>query len=164
MVYNMMDAEVKGLKIEYFPIDKYVTHLSGASWTEPRTIWPNDHGVHIRPFLTFITTLSEQLTLLNAQTDKDFDCTTYGNFITDKVIFHAAPDTEISITNYFYDLRFKVQGEYVCILNENIKAIYVDFVRDVKLKVIENQACDEMNVGGLVIVSRKWFQQVTCLQ
>lgn len=161
-VYNLIDAEKKGLKVEYFPVDKYVAHLSGASWCNPATIWPNDHDVKLRPFISFIATHQNHLIELDNQTDHDFDIITWGNVLKADVVIHGSEPKKVD--NCLYDLRFKVQGEYVCLLSDEVKNIDPEFVGLVKNEIIKAKAPEEIVIGGLKIVSRKYFQRYTCFE
>lgn len=160
--HNMTDAERKGFNIGYFPVDKYLSHLSGGSWCVPRTIWKNDFDVYLRPFVTFICTNENQLTELSAQTDHDFNIVTRGAFIDDNFVIHGAEPFHVS--NYLYDIRFKVNGEYICLLNESVNNLDADTVRKIKLLAIEMGAPDEMNFGGLELFERKFWQRTKAIQ
>lgn len=155
--WNMIDAERKGLHIGAFPIDKYTTHLSGGSWTDPRTIWRDDFDVYIRPFITFVVTLPEQITELNKQTDHDFNIILKGNFHDENVVVHGSEPQRV--TNYYYDVRFKANGEYVVLLNEAVNSFTDTFVHDAKIALIEAKAPKELNIGGLVAIQRKVWQR-----
>jgi len=154
-VWNMIDAERKELKIGYYPIDKYVSHLSGASWTTPRTIWSNDHDVKLRPFVTFIT----EKAILSNQTDHDFDVVTPGVLGRHYVIQHRDL-VKREVNNRLYDIRYNVHGEYVCHLPD--MNVADEFVHLIKLQAIEEKAPDEMIVGGLLVIKRTAWQQKHC--
>lgn len=159
--WNMIDAADKGLHVGAFPIERYVSHLSGGSWCIPHTIWKNDFDVFVRPFITFIVTLPEQVTELGKQTDHDFNIVLKGNFTELDVVVHGSEPQKV--TNWFYDIRFKVNGEYIVVLNEAVNAISNTFVHDVKVAIIEAKAPKTLNVGGLMVVERKQWQRVDAL-
>lgn len=159
-VYNMIDAESKGLKIGLYPVDKYVAHLSGASWTIPRTIWGNDHDVCLRPFVTFIT--DKDGIQLEGQTDSDFDIVPYGNLEKKSVIQHEG-FKKFDVNNRLYSIRYNVHGEYVCVLSETIESFAKDFVHLLKLQAIEEESPDTMVVGGLLVIKRSLWQLEHCL-
>jgi glycosyltransferase involved in cell wall biosynthesis len=161
-IYNMLDAELKGLQIGYWPVDKYVAHLSGASWCVPRTIWIYDHDVPVRPFLTFIVTNEKQVLELANQNDHDFDIVPLGNMISTIVICHD-DCIPVSINNQLYDIRFRVHGDYVCLLDQEVVRIDNVIVTHIKEAVIDLKAPDELNVGGLRIVKRHTWQRKDCL-
>ena len=161
-VFNMIGAEHKGLKIGSYPIDQYVSHLSGASWCIPPTIWADDHGVKLRPFFTFIMSNQRQFEQLKHQSDHDFDIVTWGNSILKDVIIHDGKPVK-NVDNHLYDLRFKVIGEYVIPLNENLVEIYFEFVRVAKQHIIDAKLPDQMEVSGLRIIKRSHWQYNDCL-
>ncbi|MDD4970791.1 MAG: glycosyltransferase family A protein [Paludibacter sp.] len=160
-VYNMLAAESHGLIIGYWPVDKYVAHLSGASWCVPKTIWNHDNDVPLRPFLTFIVTNEKQVLELAGQEDHDFDIVPLGNLVSDSVVVHDAE--ALLVTNHLYDLRFRIHGEYVCHLNFTIDRVDKIIVTLMKKAVIEYKAPDELFVGGLRIVKRHVWQRKDCL-
>ena len=157
-VFTMMDAAAKGYYVGAYPVDKYTAHLSGASWTEPRTIWPSDLGTFIRPFITFIASLPGQLTELTNQLDHDFDIMTYATLSDSNKILHGPNPNPLRIINKFLNIRFNVTGHYVCFLNEYITKIDDMFVIFCKKAVIEQKAPDELNVGGIRLVKRQVWQ------
>lgn len=159
--WNMIDAKHKGLKVGYFPIDKYVSHLSGASWCEPQTIWNHDHDVYLRPFVTFIT--DNHVEALKTQTDRDFDIVDTAPNANSFVVLHE-DGIKRNITNNLYGMRFKVQGEYVCYLSPYIQDISEKLVHLVKLAAIAQNAPNELNVGGLVFYKRNYWQNKICLE
>lgn len=159
-IYNMIDAESKGLKIGYFPIDKYVSHLSGASWCNPATIWANDHGVLLRPFVTFIT--NKHVEILSKQTDKDFDIINVGYPVQKAVVLHS-DGKRIDLNNNLYSIRFNVMGEYVCMLTEYVENVNEAFVTLVKNAAIKQNAPDILEIGGLILHRRNYWQNKICL-
>ncbi len=160
LAHNMIIAGVAGLEIGAFPIDKYSSHRMGTSWvTEHQIIWKDDYDIQIRPFVTFIVTKGEQIAELEKQTDKDFDIIIQGDHIDKRVWV----DNAIDLSNRFYQMRFKANGEYVCLLNEAVSAVDSEFVHNIKLQVIENKVPDELVVGGIRIVKRKVWQLKDCL-
>lgn len=159
-VYNMIDAEAKGLQIGYFPIDKYVSHLSGASWCVPRTIWQHDYGVPLRPFVTFIT--DKHIEILSKQTDKDFDIINTGYPVQKAIVLHS-DGKRIDLNNNLYSIRFNVMGEYVCRLTEYVENVNAGFVTLIKSEVIKQKAPDMLEVGGLILHRRNYWQNKICL-
>lgn len=160
-VWNQIDAKKKGLSIGYFPIDKYVSHLSGASWCVPQTIWNNDHNVFIRPFVTFIT--DTHIEELKSQTDRDFDIVNTASPANSFVILHE-DGVKRNVTNKLYGLRFNVCGEYVCHLDKGVDKISPDIVHLIKLQAIKEKAPNEMNVGGLIVYKRTYWQNKKSLE
>lgn len=155
--YNQIEAEKLGLRIAYYPVDKYISHLSGGSWTAPRTIWGNDHNAFIRPFVTFITENTEHLTKLKEQTDHDFDIITSGIPQSASIVIHGQLPAQVN--NKLYDIRMHISGEYVCQLDPSVETLQPQFVHIVKHNAIEKNMPDEMNVGGLNCIKRTLWQQ-----
>jgi hypothetical protein len=158
----MLDAEVKGYTIGSFPISEYESHLSGANWCVPKTIWYNDHDVILRPFVTFIATNPIHFSELAKQADHDFDILPLGNRVVDSVIIHdGAPKKDVD--NRLYDLRFRAKGEYVCLILENVEKISSNYVAVMREEVVKLNYPDEFVFGGLRIVKRKKWQYEDCL-
>jgi glycosyltransferase involved in cell wall biosynthesis len=109
-VYVMKEARKRGFDVLYFPIERYVSHLSGSSWTEPRTVWNNDHDVMIRPFFTMIKYMG--LTNISFEPTDNMDIIFYGNETTQNTVVHddGVPN---NYSNRTYNQRFNVRGEYV---------------------------------------------------
>ncbi len=161
LCYVMADAEKRGLTIGSYPVDKFVSHLSGASWTDPCTIWNNDHGVYMRPFMTFIISTPVHTILLAAQTDQSFDMVSMGKPTNASVVVHNSKPVKVS--NKLYDLRFRVMGEYVCVLPDVMTAIDSGYVVEVRKEIVKQELPDRLNVGGLVVVKREVWQNKDCL-
>jgi hypothetical protein len=158
---NMIDAKHKGCQIGSFPVDKYVSHLSGASWTTPyRTIWCHDHDVITRPFVTFIVSLPSQLNSLRSQLDHDFDMVTLGNMIEDKFIIHDGKPG-FDVDNHLYDIRYRVKGEYVCYLPERIEGIGTNTVHEARKVGVSYP--DKFSINILEFTKWTIWQNVDCL-
>lgn len=156
-VYSMIEAEKLGYNIGYYPVDKYVSHLSGGSWTEPRTIWANDHGVFLRPFVTFILLSDQRFENLEFQTDRDFDILCNGKIQNKNIVIHGKLPQEVN--NFFYSMRHQVMGEYICVIPEILEILQPHFVTAVKQTAIEQNMPDVMNVGGLECIKRTVWQK-----
>ena len=161
-VYSMLAAQAAGKRVAYYPIDRYVSHLSGASWCLPRTIWPHDHDVRLRPFVTFLVSSARQLELLAAQADRDFDVVPLPPPAEQHVVVHWSEP--VKFVNRRYAVRYNVPGEYVIELDESIAVVQPDFVTAVKVAAIERGAPDELIVGGLRCVRRMVWQRNDCLR
>jgi len=111
--HNNVDAEIHGYEIGYYPVDKYVAHLSGASWCVPRTIWSCDNNVMSRPLITFI--LSDRGSYIGIQDYNDFNAVFESDFVSENIVIHGLEST--SVRNCLYPIRFNVTGEYVCDTN-----------------------------------------------
>lgn len=156
LAHNMLAAEKAGLQIGAFPIDKYVSHRMGVSWVkEHQIIWKDDYDVFIRPFITFIVTLPEHFALLQKQSDKDFNVVLKDKYTQMRIWESEGKD----ISNQFYGIRYMINGEYVCLLNEAVSDIVENFVHLAKVQIIENKAPLEINVGGIRLADRKFFQK-----
>lgn len=158
LVWNMMGAADLGYRVEYFPVDKYVSHLSGASWCEPQTIWPDDHDVCYRPFVTFLAYFDNNI---QAQTESSYETIILPiKASAFNVVIHG--NEPIKSSNNFYELRFDVHGEYICVI-EKLKIINANFVEFYMWKAIELNAPDEFEMDGLKFVSRRTWQKRECL-
>ncbi len=154
--YNMQEAKRLGYIAGYYPVDKYVSHLSGSSWTLPRTVWNHDHDVITRPFITFIVKEAEQFKNLPNQTSNDFEVITALKEYGRNVILHENL-IEVDLNgNYLFTARFNAKGEYVCVLQD--ADIQKDLVHTAKLIAIDSNAPDEFTVGSIVFYRRKYFQ------
>jgi hypothetical protein len=171
-VYSMMGAETLGYAVEYFPVDKYTSHLSGASWTNPRTIWNHDHGVFIRPFITFITQRGQALPVID-EADTDYDIVPTGLVQKKHVVIHGQLPTEFS--NAIYAIRNNVTGEYVCDISktglglnsvgfEHPEKFSSKIISEVKLAAIKFKAPDEINVDGFRFFKRNYWQKNICFK
>lgn len=163
-VYSMMGAEKLGYEVNYYPVDQYTSHLSGASWTEPyRNIWNNDHGVYLRPFVTFIIH-GGQAIKPSDQADNDYDVVLTTNRVQAPVIMIGGAPTDVD--NCVYPLKYNVIGEYVCMISHFNATIFLpsDIITKVKVSAIELNAPDEIEVDGLRFVKRNVWQQIDCLK
>lgn len=156
-VYNMLEAEKRNLTIAYYPVDKYVSHLCGGSWTIPRVVWGDDHDVHIRPFVTFIIDNPIHIDKLKQQTDHDFDIVTTCHIEQQNIVINGFPQNNFS--NNLYDIRFNICGEYICNIPNELIVIQPHFVAEIKRQTIDSEMPEEINVGGLICVSRKLWQK-----
>lgn len=155
--YSFIDAEKMGYTTGSYPISDYESHLSGASWCDPKTIWYNDHDVMIRPFLSVIVTNPIQVNELKNQTDHDFECHVLGKHMKESVIIHDGKEKK-AVDNRLYDLRYRIKGDYVLLLLENVEGISENYVMQLRRAVIEQRLPDELEFGGLRIVKRKKWQ------
>lgn len=156
LVYNMQDAQRRGLRVEYFPVDRYVMHLSGASWCVPRTIWRNDGDIMSRPFVTFIVAPDVDMNMFMNMTSRDYDMVMLGQPQSDHVIIHF--DKDYHVSNSLYQLRFRVQGEYVVeVTNEAV--IDPEFITIAKNGSHVLDYPNEIEVLGVKLVKRSLWQQ-----
>ncbi len=150
-----------GLETEYYPTDKYSSHLGAGSWKNPRSVWNNDHDVYMRPFLTIIIDTLKPISV--NQTDPDYNFVAIGekrepikNLPRHPLMTDYEPQ---EVTYKLYNIRFNVQGEYVldCSNMESVR-LPSDFIFQLKLKVIEEKLPDEIEVYGFNIFKRQHWQ------
>lgn len=157
LVYVMKEAKELGMCVGYFPVDKYVAHLSGSSWSEPRTVWKHDFGVQARPFISFITESAGMFNQLTQQTGNDFEIITALKNGSGSVILHENLVTVPLENNRIFTSRFNLRGEYVCVLKDG-DIISKDLVYLAKIISIDKQAPDEFDILGIKFIRRKVFQ------
>lgn len=149
---TMAMAAEKGWDVIGYPIEHYVMHNCGSTWQEVPTVWENDFGVYVRPFVTFITH-GNYNNLFN-QTDRDFSVVVAGDKTSRKLSTYR--NMNMTVENHLYESRFMVNSEYVVYLNGNIST---DFVRRLKEMAIELNAPDEFELFGVRVVRRNYWQQ-----
>ena len=146
-VYPMLEAEKKGFKVIGVDIPSYVMHLSGASWTDPRTVWNEDFGVCLRPLVTFITSSDLKFT------DTDYDIIRPKQSKPIRVVkFDNTDKTEIN--NNLFDIRFNVSGDYVCVTDRQPDVGIVGLLRSTATDIDS----DEINLSGFIFWKRSYFQ------
>lgn len=156
-VINMIDAENKKLDVDYFPVDKYTSHLSGHSWTDPKTIWNNDHDVLFRPLVTFVVHFDNHIYWLFDQNVKDFDVIFPGKRSNINIVVHdGAPP--VSLNNTVFDIRFNIKGEYICNLDDNLNFISESIVSRLSSEVSNNPS-DTIVIDNITFVRRKVWQR-----
>jgi len=155
-VYTLLEGERAGMHINTYPINEYVQHLAWASWGTIRSVWPNDYGVLTRPFVTFVLQPMEYR--IPEQDDRDFDmayCTSENMGGPYPRAAKEVLSTRV-ISNDVYGIRLDVRGEYVC--RPTCELCY-DFVTQVKLAAIANEAPDILEVSGQTCYRRSYWQQ-----
>jgi glycosyltransferase involved in cell wall biosynthesis len=158
-VFNMIDAEEKGLIVDYYPVDKYVAHLSGASWCYPKPIWPHGFNVRPIPFVTFIVPL-KFFGKIYFQKYNYFDIVYESQFIKENVVMHQYGEKEVA--NCVYQNRMLVNGEYVCELEEDhivIEEMMILFIDS----IIKNTK-EELDIFGIKFIKRNKWQQENALR
>jgi hypothetical protein len=161
LCFNMKSAQDKGYAVEYFPIDKYISHLGGASWQERCTIPYHDHDVFIRPFVTFIIT--GDIRNFACEKDNDFEILTLGERVQKEVGMYDEPEFKLSVDNYVYSLRFKVHGEYVCEVPPGYE-MKPGFMNLIKLRAVESNGQDIIGYDGLKLTRRHIWQRNNALR
>jgi glycosyltransferase involved in cell wall biosynthesis len=164
LCYNMKCAQDKGYAVEYFPIDKYIFHLGGASWQERCTIPYHDHDVFIRPFVTFI--ISDGINNFACEKDNDFELLPLGDKVVKEVGMYDEPDYKLSVNNYVYSLRFKVHGEYVCEVPPT-HVMRPGFMEEIKKSIIEHPLVGDtvmLSIMGLYFYKRNYWQRNNALR
>jgi len=162
LVFNMKTAKQRGYNVAYYPIDKYVAHLSGASWIKPyRPVWKDDMGVNSRPFITFLAGRDTDINPLVMQDNRDFEIIPTGEWTKAKV--HIFGHGSYDITNDLYAIRFRVHGEYICRLRVTPGVIKDTLVSEVKMLLENTGYPDEFKYAGMHFIKRSLWQQRECL-
>ncbi len=157
LILNAKAAKDAGLKVMYYPTDLYMSHNSGSSWTEPRTVWIDDHDVKIRPFLTVIVNSEIVLRCESG----DYDIVVAEKVMKGSFMFTDGSDA-FDVDSKLFPLRHKVIGEYVAdYSNVGMDALGMtdDFVTELKRKVIEENVPDETELHGIKIYKRQHWQK-----
>jgi len=159
LTHNMTAAKKRGFDVTSFPIQNYVAHRTGSSWVkEHKIVWADDYNTFLRPFVTFIISGETDIFNLQKQNDRDFNCIVTGQ----ERAIRIWETTTRDINNRFFDIRFYINGEYVCEIDpaDNIDE---NFVTKIKQAVIENNIPDELFVGNVAVYKRKFFQNQIAL-
>lgn len=154
-VYTMKAAEEKGFRVEGFPVGDYIMHLSGASWTEPRTVWSYDNEVMVRPLVTFIGAIPH----LSMQSDTDYDALGRSiNWTKGSFVIHGKDPQLVDSGNFTGRLR--VMGDYVC-LNEDLFTGLSNRDLIQQLRTFATLMPNEpiLEVDGLTFYTRKYYQE-----
>ena len=162
-VNNMIAAADAGLLVEMTDVDKYVQHLCGASWQDIPTVWDDDGDVMVRPLVTFVCTLPGHLEQLKQQTDHDFNIITNSRLMQHRISSYNKADGNngiVNVSNHQYDVRFRANGIYVCMLNEYVTELPPDIVAQIRVEATTLGAPAEFVYGGLRIVERKRWQKL----
>lgn len=149
---TMIAADDNGYYVDYWPVENYVSHLSGSSWTEPRTVWNNDHNVMVRPMFTFIRDYFDEIGHPEIQQVETLNISLE---CSDTVILHDDLKT-VKITNADYYQRFYVMGEYVCVrpLPESVDNVY-----DIMRKIIAAGLPDVIEIDRNTYYRRHYWQR-----
>lgn len=150
----MKAVEIEGYQMIGFPVENYVMHLTGASWTNPRTIWEWDNDVHIRSLVTFIT---DQNLKINLEGD-DYDVIHLKGEKSGKFQVHGREAKFVQ--SRLFPLRFKVTGYFVCVLSHEISW---DSLILFKQLLLNEPGKDEYHLGDLKFYTRKMFQSIISL-
>ena len=162
LVYNMQDAQRRGWIVEHYPVEKYVCHLSGASWTTPRTIWRDDMDVMTRPFFSIIldTNSLRVLDILYNQEEKDVEIVPIGLKTSESIhIFGIGPRI---VDNHKYTSRFRVRGEYVTLASEIYNWNWSELTA-AKRELIRLGMPEEAELNGNKFIKRKLWQERSTL-
>lgn len=124
---NLAEAADAGYTVRSYPIDKYVLHNCGSSWQEIPTIWEQDFGVYIRPFVTFIPTELMNLPFFRHQTVHDFNIVPLSESRKKRRV-STYDNIGREVNNSLYDIRFVVNGEYICMVDEEPPLSLVEFI------------------------------------
>ncbi len=94
------------IPVLWFPVEDYVSHLSGHSWQDVVTMWSHDHDVIVRPLFTvfnqphIVDNCVQNLTVVGEGIERD-------------IVFFDHPQTPMKVKSKYFDMRFQVIGEYV---------------------------------------------------
>lgn len=152
----MKAAEIKGYEVLGFPIENYVMHLSGASYTEPRTVWDNDFGVFVRPFVTFITN-----GFYVWQTDSDFDIVQLSDpKIGDFVSFNKDSSNvlPLKVNNRLFKNRLRITGDYVCVIPDDTTTMPISLVEELRQEIIKWPDRLSIEIDGFTFYTREYYQ------
>lgn len=158
-ILNIKAAHDAKLDVEYFPIDKYVSHNSGSSWASPRTMWMDDHDAIVRPFLTII--ISRNTVLHLDIGDLDYDIVVANNSFEMEFTFTDKPNPHpFKADARLFSIRFNVKGEYVLDMSgyDSVN-LERDIVSHLKEQVNEQNVPDELMVDNLTFVKRTVWQK-----
>lgn len=150
-ISNMIDAKHRGLSVVDFPVEWYTLHLSGSSWTSPRTVWWHDNDVMVRPMLTVVNPVSRVA-------GDDIECiyTPYRSKTWDSVITWDMKPLDDYDPSLLLS-RFNVRGEYVV----EGDAGDVQAFREAVIR----SADSEININGITYLRRKeWQRRVVTTQ
>ena len=147
-VYTMQYAQKNGYQVIGYPVADYVMHLSGASWTNPRTVWSNDFNVFIRPLVTFISDV------YIFQADRDYDVIPYSNQSTGHYVIHGQEAKEIN--NKLFDTRLRITGDYVCVV-EMGHYVAPDLVSRLRAEVTREPK-DVIKLDSITFYTREYYQ------
>lgn len=152
----MIAAEHSHFNIEGFPVEKYVQHLCGASWQQIPTVWNDDADIQIRPMITFIVTSHEVQLHEFLFSSADFNIILKGDYV-DKS-FGTYDRGQLDVKNVLFDIRFRVNGYFVCEINEATE-IEHDFIASLRSIITPNCSRGEFEYRGLKIYERKYWQK-----
>lgn len=156
-VLSMIAAQDLGYKVDGFNVADYVTHLSGSSWTKPRTIWRHDFDVNTRPFITFIVPEGFDANQLRNQTDQDFEIVFEHEPYEFDVVIHG--HLPVKATNRVYKHRLNVRGEYIDRLHSSTK-LGKDYVASLKNFLIKS---DQSALWHFAVPRKYWQEHISLL-
>ena len=162
LVYNMQDAQKKGLIVKNFAVEKYVCHLSGASWTQPRTVWRDDMDVLTRPFFTIIVddNLPKVLEKIFGQQETDLEVIPEGKPFNETI--HIFGIGQRKVENRYFDTRFHVHGEYVLLTSQMGELDWATLTA-AKRELIRLNMPDEYEMNSIKYTKRKLWQEKSTL-
>lgn len=157
----MKAAKVRGYEVLGFPVEDYVMHLSGYSWTGPIVVWKSDYDVFIRPLVTFV---SEGDFIY--QDDYDFDIVIMQEEFSGYFVTFNEDSTDskpVRINNKLFNQRLRITGDYVCII-EIGRDIPYDLVRKLRNEVIKDPNRDVIVIDKFQFYTRKYYQSYIAWQ
>lgn len=148
-IANMVDAKEKGYLVADYPVENVSLHLSGSSWTAPRTVWWHDNDVMVRPMLSIIDSSAQY-----HGTDIEIIPVDYTPKRWDSIItWDMKPTSNYDIVGF--NIRFNVRGEYVV-----EGSVDMDEIEQFRQAVIRS-ADDVIEINGLEFIRRKeWHRRI----
>ncbi len=148
-ISNMVDAKEKGYLVADYPVENVSLHLSGSSWTAPRTVWWHDNDVMVRPMLSIIGGRGEY-----HGTDIEIIPVDYTPKRWDSIItWDMKPTSDYDIVGF--NIRFNVRGEYV--VEGSVDMDEVELFRQAVIR----SADDVIEINGLEFIRRKeWHRRI----
>lgn len=146
-ISNMIEAKHKGYVVGDIDVENYTLHLSGSSWTTPRTVWWHDNDVMVRPMLSVIGAQGEYYGTDIEVIPIDYTGKRWDSIIT----WDMKPKSDYDVN--MFNIMFNVRGEYVTRGTVTAGAIAVW-----RQKVIRS-ADDMIEVNGHIFTRRKLWQR-----
>ena len=146
-IANMVDAKEKGYLVADYPVENVSLHLSGSSWTAPRTVWWHDNDVMVRPMLSIIGGHSEYDGNDVEVIPLDYTPKRWDSIIT----WDMKPTSNYDIVGF--NIRFNVRGEYV--VEGSVDMDEIELFRQAVIR----SADDVITINGLEFIRRKEWQR-----
>lgn len=154
-ISNMIEAKHKGYVVGDIDVENYTLHLSGSSWTTPRTVWWHDNDVMVRPMLSVIGAVSTHINrepYYGTYNDVELIPWCYRDKQWDSIItWDMKPCHDYNV--HRFNTRFNVRGEYVVVGLPSSETIE-------KWRTLVIRSADDMiEVNGHIFTRRKLWQR-----